>query len=261
MTTIFIYTLVSVLIVSIVSLIGVITLSANTDRLRSILLYLVSFSAGALLGDVFIHLLPEYIEEHAFGISAGIAVLSGIVAFFILEQIIHWHHHHSVDCGEEAACPPRVHAFAVTNLVGDAFHNFLDGIVIAAAYLLSIPVGISTTIAVILHEIPQEIGDFGVLVHGGFSRTKAILFNLLTALTAVLGALLALYIGTRIEGISLFLAPFAAGSFIYIAGADLIPEVHRDKKNTAQTILKLLSFLAGIAVMLLLLLVEFEAGY
>jgi len=251
--------MVSVVVVSLISLLGVIALAAKQDWLRRVLLYLVGFSAGALLGDVFIHLLPEYIEEHGFGLSAGVAVLAGIVVFFILEQIIHWHHHHSIDCGEEGACTPKgIHAFAITNLVGDAFHNFLDGIVIAAGYLLSLPVGIATTIAVILHEIPQEIGDFGVLLHGGFTRTRAILFNLLTALTAIAGAILALYLGERIEVMSKFLAPFAAGSFIYIAGADLIPEIHREHKTTGASLLKLASFLLGIGVMALLLLAEFE---
>lgn len=257
--TIFIYAFISVLLVSLISLMGVFTLSANEERLRSILLYLVSFSAGALLGDVFIHLLPEYIEEHGFGLEAGLSILCGIICFFVLEQVIHWHHHHSVDCGTEPACEhEQVHVFAITNLIGDAFHNFLDGIVIAAAYLLSVPAGIATTIAVIFHEIPQEIGDFGVLIHGGFSRKQAIKFNLLVSLTALLGVILVYPLSEYIDGIAAFLVPFAAGGFIYIAGSDLIPEVHsKDPSSSKAALLKLGAFLLGIIVMAGLLSLEF----
>ncbi|MDP3955996.1 MAG: ZIP family metal transporter [bacterium] len=253
MTT-FLYALVSVVLVSLISLVGVASLASNINRLNNYLLYIVSFSAGALLGDVFIHLLPEFVDEYGFNVEAGLSVLAGIVAFFVLEQFIHWHHHHSLECGiNEPDCEhERVHVFAITNLVGDAFHNFLDGVVIAASYLLSIPAGIATTVAVFFHEIPQEIGDFGVLLHGGFTKRRAIFFNFLTATTAVIGVLVAYPIGERVTGIGEFLIPFTAGSFIYIAGVDLIPEIHKGRTGALSSFLKLLAFILGVFIMLLL---------
>jgi zinc and cadmium transporter len=141
------------------------------------------------------------------------------------------------------------------NLFGDSVHNFIDGIIIGSAYLVSFPVGLATTIAVILHEIPQEISDFGVLIYGGFSKNKAILYNFLTALTATAGAIIALILGTQVEGATKFFIPFAAGSFIYIAGADLIPELHKES-NTLTSVIQFLFLLLGIGVMLLLLLID-----
>ena len=134
------------------------------------------------------------------------------------------------------------------NLFGDGIHNLIDGLIIGASYLVSIPVGITTTLAVILHEIPQEIGDFGVLLHGGFSKKKALLLNFATALTAVLGAILALVIGSHSVHLTTFLIPFAAGSFLYIAAADLIPELHKET-NTKKSFLQLIMLILGIAVM------------
>jgi len=246
MVNVWFYSLASVIIVSLISFVGVLTLSINVDKLKKILLYLVSFSAGALFGDVFIHLLPEAVKETGFGVNISIYVLLGIVAFFILEKIINWHHYHYPHTKEQ------VHPFAITNLVGDGFHNFIDGLIIAASYLVSVPVGIATTIAVLLHEIPQEIGDFGVLLHGGFTKTKALFFNFLTALMAVLGAVIALAINSEFSNITVFLIPFAAGGFIYVAGSDLIPELHK-VVQLKQSLLQLLAFVSGILVMLLLL--------
>lgn len=243
------YTLGSVFIISIVSFVGLLTISMNPKQLKKILIYLVSFAAGALLGDAFIHLLPEIAEEHGFGLDVSIALLSGIVIFFILEKIIDWHHYHIPHSKEQ------VHPFAITNLIGDAFHNFIDGIIIGGSYLVSIPVGIATTVAVILHEIPQEIGDFGVLLQGGFAKSRALFFNFLTAVTAVAGAVLALLLSSRIENITVYLIPFAAGGFIYIAGTDLIPELHKEA-SARKSIYQLIAFLLGISVMFLLLLLE-----
>ena len=147
------------------------------------------------------------------------------------------------------------HPLALMNIVGDATHNFIDGLIIAGSYLVSIPVGIATTLAVIFHEIPQEIGDFGVLLHGGFSKQKALMFNFLSALTAILGAVVALLISSFVENITIFLAPFAAGIFIYIAGTDLIPELHKEVE-VKKSFIQLLWFVLGIGVMLALLLLE-----
>lgn len=149
----------------------------------------------------------------------------------------------------------HIHPFAYTNLVGDALHNFIDGLIIVASYTASIPVGIATTIAVILHEIPQEIGDFGILLHGGFTKSRALALNFLTALAAILGAIVAFWLSGFVEGIQKFLIPLAAGGFIYIAGSDLIPELHKETK-VSRSIGQIISFILGIAIMAALLLLE-----
>lgn len=249
MPNVWIYSLVSVFIVSLISFVGLLTLSINTKKLKKILLYMVSFSAGALFGDAFIHLLPEIIEETGFGLSISIYVMFGIGFSFIIEKFIHWRHCHIPHSKE------HVHPFAMMNLFGDGVHNFIDGIIIGASYLVSIPVGIATTLAVIFHELPQEIGDFGVLLHGGFSRAKALLFNFITALTAVFGAVISLLISSYVENITTFLIPFAAGTFIYIAGSDLIPELHKEVE-VKKSLVQFIAIVLGIVVMLSLLLLE-----
>ncbi|HLC73623.1 MAG TPA: ZIP family metal transporter, partial [Candidatus Nanoarchaeia archaeon] len=211
------YTILSVLIVSLISFIGVFTLSISTKKLNKILLYFVSFAAGALLGDVFIHLIPELIEENIFTLKTSFFILGGILLFFVIEKIVHWQHCHIPQNGGHS------HPFVVTNLIGDGVHNFLDGLIIGASYLVNIPVGIATTVAVIFHEIPQEIGDFGVLLHGGFSKSKALLFNFLTALTAIVGGVIAVFASNIVPSITDYIIPIAIGGFIYIAGSDLIP--------------------------------------
>lgn len=246
MAAVWIYTLLSVLIVSVISFVGIFSLSVKPELLKKLLLYLVSFSAGALFGDAFLHLLPEAVELSGFGISISLSVLLGILVFFILEKFIHWHHYHDPNSKK------HVHPFVITNLLGDSLHNFIDGVIIGVSYLVSIPVGIATTIAVVLHEIPQEIGDFGVLLHGGFTKSKALSFNFLTALTAVIGAVAALAIGSRVENITAILVPFAAGGFIYVAGTDLIPEMHKEIE-LKKSFFQLLFFLFGITIMVALL--------
>src|SRR3989338_9164034 len=247
---IWIYAILSVFIVSFVSLLCVFTLSFSDKSLKKILLYLVSFSAGALLGDAFIHLLPQAVETNGFSLSVSFAILLGILFFFIVETFLHWIHCHL------PTSKKHIHTFAYMNLLGDGAHNFLDGLIIGASYIVSIPVGIATTIAVVFHEIPQEIGDFGVLVHGGFSKGKAILYNFLTALTAVLGVVISLLLAQRLEGFTSFFVPFAAGGFIYIACSDLIPELHRGEQNSFRSFLQLLCLFVGILVMVALLFLE-----
>jgi zinc and cadmium transporter len=246
---IWIYSLVSVFIVSLISLVGVFTLSIDHKKVYKYLIYLVSLSAGTLMGDAFIHLIPEAYASSENSVAVSLYILFGILIFFVLEKVIHWRHCH------EEPCADHPHPFSYIILLGDSLHNFVDGMVIGASYLVSIPVGIATTIAVIFHEIPQEIGDFASLIYGGFSRKKALFLNFLSALTAVAGALLILSFDLKIEGLEGFLVPFAAGGFIYIAGTDLIPELH--KHNEARKgVLQVLAFLAGIGLMLAILLVE-----
>lgn len=247
MTLIWVYTLGSVLVVSLISLIGVITLGLNQERLNRILFYVVSFSAGALLGDVFIHLLPELMEGEG-ALQSGFYVLFGIMLFFVLERVLKWHHSHSSHKEE-------IHSVAYLTMVGDALHNFLDGMAIAASFLVSIPVGLATAGAVIFHEIPQEIGQFAVLVHGGWSRKKALLYNFFSALTAILGALLVLIFSQAVTGASTFLLSLGAASFIYVAMADLIPELQKEP-GTRRSIFQLFAMILGIAIMASLLVFE-----
>jgi len=244
MIEIWLYTLVSVFLISIVSFIGVFSFAVKTEKLKDMLIYFVSFSAGALFGDAFIHLLPEVYEKST-GLFVPIFILTGILIFFILEKIVHWQHCHM------PITKTHVHPFAYMNLIGDSMHNFIDGIIIASSYILSIPAGIATTFAVFLHEIPQELGDFSVLIHGGFSRKKALLVNFITALTAVLGAIFVLFI-SRIASLEVVFISIAIGGFIYIAGSDLIPELHKET-GTRKSIIQLISFILGILVMLSLL--------
>ena len=247
MITSWIYAIGSVLLISLLAFVGLFTLSLKKKTLDRILIYLVSFAAGALIGDAFIHLLPEIVKEVGFTLTVSLWVLVGMVSMFILEKFVHWHHCHHHGHENHSNIKP----FAIMNLVGDGVHNFIDGLIIGASYLISIPVGIATTVAVALHEIPQEIGDFGVLIHGGFSRAKALLFNFLSALMAVLGVIVALTSSIYIPGIEKILVPLAAGQFIYISAADLIPELHKET-DSKKSIFQLIWFIFGIIIMILL---------
>lgn len=214
-----IWSLGATFIVSLIALIGIIGLAIKEKILKKILLILVGFSAGALIGGAFLHLLPEALEKTEYS-TVIMALLSGFILFFLIEKFLKWRHCHIGKCD--------VHTFTYMSLVGDGIHNFIDGIIIAASFIVSVPFGIITTIAVIAHEIPQEIGDFAVLVYGGFTKYKALLFNFLTAFTAVLGAVFGYFLSGLTENIIQFVLPFAAGGFIYIAACDLIPELHRE---------------------------------
>jgi zinc and cadmium transporter len=245
MNNIWFNSLLSVILVSLISLIGAIAFSLNTKKLKKYLYALVSFSAGALLGGVFVHLLPEIAQEQGMGINNSLLILAGILIFFIMEKIIFWRHCHVISCDEHP------HTLGTMNLIGDALHNFTDGIIISAAYLVKPSLGVAATIAVALHEIPQEIGDFSVLIYAGFSKRKALLFNFFSALTAMLGAILTLLIGGGHEQIINYLVPITAGGFIYIATADLIPELKKEEK-LSKTFIQLASLLAGILIMLVI---------
>lgn len=246
---VWLYSLISVILVSLLSFIGVLFLAFKKEKLQKILLFLVSFAAGGLLGDAFLHLLPEAVEETGFTLEISLALLAGLLLFFILEKFISWRHCHIPTSKEHP------HPLAFMNLVGDGLHNFTDGLIIAASFLTSFPLGIATSLAVVFHEIPQEIGDFGVLIHGGFSRKKALIFNLLSALTAIAGVIFTLSLGTRLTGFVELLIPFTAGGFIYIAGSDLIPELHKEI-DFGKSLFQLLGLILGIGVMMLLLTIE-----
>ena len=247
-----IYIIIATFLVSIISFIGVLTLFLKGQLLNKILLVLVSLSAGALIGGAFLHLLPEAIME--VGLEEGeilkvfLFVLFGFSIFFILEQFINWHHHH--DC---VSCE-KVAPFSYLILISDAIHNLIDGFVIAASFIVSFPVGVVTVLAVVLHEIPQEIGDFGVLVYGGMKKTRALFLNFLSGLLAVLGGVLGFFLSTKMGDSIIYLLPFAAGNFIYIASSDLIPEI-KQKESLQKSLAYFLVFLIGIFLMFFLKLI------
>jgi zinc and cadmium transporter len=232
--------LLAVLLISAISLVGAASLLVSEERVRRALPYLVSVAVGALLGSTFLHLLPD-LAEGGFTPGLGAQVLAGMLLFFLLERFLHSHAHGHDQHG--AVAP-----FAWLNLAGDGLHNFADGMMVAAAWMQGSGAGLAATIAVALHEIPQELSDIGILLHGGFSRGKAVLFNLLTALLAVLGAVLMLAVGHRVEGLSDVVLALAAGGFIYIAAADLIPELHRERRALA-TVVQVLLLMGGAAAM------------
>lgn len=245
MPTICLYAFTGVIIVSLLSFVGVLSLTFSGEKLKKLTMFLVSLSAGTLLGGAFLHLLPEAVEEHGGDFKIWLWLLAGIIIFFVLEKIIHWRHCHIPTSDEHP------HPLGAMNLIGDGLHNFIDGMIIAGSFLINAQLGFATTIAVIAHEIPQEIGDFGVLIHAGYKRGKALFLNFLTALSAILGAALTLFIGARVENLSGYIIPFTAGGFIYIATADLIPELKKDTllfKSLGQ----LAAILLGIGIMLII---------
>jgi zinc and cadmium transporter len=234
--------LLSTFLVSIISLIGVFTFILKENLLSRLLFYFVGFSAGALIGAAFLDVLPEALE-HMDSRSAFYFVILGLVIFFVVEKYLHWRHcHHGHSC--------HVSSFTYLNLVGESFHNFLDGVMIAAAFVVSRKLGIVTTLAVILHEIPHELGNFCVLVYGGFSRKKALFCNFFSACMSMVGALLGFFLADKIHGFTSFILPLTAGGFIYIAACDLIPELHKENA-TRRSSLAFLAFVSGIALMAL----------
>jgi zinc and cadmium transporter len=237
-----VYILISTFIVSLISLVGILTLAIKDKLLQKALFALIGFSAGALIGSAFLHILPEALEKTA-SIKVFSYLILGIVIFFILERYFHWRH-----CHEAGPC--KTHAFTYLNLIGDGFHNFIDGMVIAVSFIFSIKLGIVTTLAVVFHEIPQELGDFGVLVYGGFSKEKALFYNFISALAAVAGAIVAYFVSSLTGSLINFILPLTAGGFIYIATSDLIPEIHKES-NLKRSTLAFIAFLAGIVFMAL----------
>lgn len=247
-----IYIFVSVSIISLISLVGVAVLAFSKRTLDRILFILVSVAAGALFGDAFVHLIPESFATIGNSAYAAGTVLAGILTFFVLEKFLHWHHAHHIgdsdECEHEVTEGGRIRPLGFLVLSSDGVHNFVDGVIIAASYMVSIEVGIATTIAVALHEIPQEIGDFALLVHSGFSRLGALAFNFLSALFAVFGAAVVVIAGATMEGSIPFVLAFAAGGFIYIAGSDLLPEMHK-VKSVGRSSVQFLALVFGIMAM------------
>lgn len=241
MTTV-VYIFGATILVSLISFIGVLTLTVKPAKMEKITILLISLSAGTLLGDSFLHLIPETIESLSSSLSVWLWLLGGIMTFFILEKIVCWRHCHIPTTKDHP------HPFGTMNLIGDGLHNLIDGIIIAGSFLVSIPLGVATTLAIIAHEIPQEISDFGVLIHAGYPRAKALMLNFLSAMISILGAIITLIIGTQMNGFITYILPFTAGGFIYIATADLIPELHKETQPK-ESLKQLITILIGIGIM------------
>jgi len=250
MENIWLNSIVSVIIVSLLSFVGIIFLAFKPKFLQRIIFVLVSFAFGAMLGGAFFHLIPEVYEKNHDFKAVSLVIIFGILAFFMLEKFLHWHHdHHITDETEQNE--EKVKPLGFLSLAADSFHNFIDGILIGSAYLVDPTVGIATTFAVIIHEIPQEIGDFAVLIHSGFKIKKALLFNFLSACTSIIGAVVAIMLGNSIQGFEEIIIAFAIGGFIYLAGSDLIPELHK-KNSVKSSIIQLFAIVSGLALMYLL---------
>ncbi|PIP73579.1 MAG: ZIP family metal transporter [Candidatus Lloydbacteria bacterium CG22_combo_CG10-13_8_21_14_all_47_15] len=259
--TAYLYAFGSVFAVSLVSLIGLFALSSRTRFFAALVPILVALAVGGLLGDAFIHLIPEAFKTSVNETATALYIIGGMLVFFTLEKFLHWHHSHANEeiahYYEKENCEPhrRAHPLGKLVLISDGVHNLLDGIIIGGSFMVSIEVGFATTMAVLLHEIPQEIGDFGILVHAGFSRVKALFLNFLSALLAVIGVGLALFVGGASESFIGIITPLTAGGFIYIAAADLIPELHKTKK-VALSFAQFFAVVIGIALMALLVFFE-----
>jgi len=239
--TVLLYSLVSAFIIVIIAFAGIIILSLSDKLVQKILILIVSLSAGSLIGGAFLHLIPEAFEQTNNYLLPGVYVLVGFSLFFVMERILQFHHCHKFDC------ETHQHLGHI-NLIGDAVHNFIDGLIIVSAFAVSPKIGIPVTLAIAMHEIPQEIGDFGILLYSGWKKARALFFNFLAALTVVAGVIIGYFLLDRIEGVTQFLLPFAAGGFIYIAASDLVPELHKETK-LGKSLLSFLVFLIGLVLM------------
>jgi zinc and cadmium transporter len=249
---IYFYSIISVIVVSLIALVGIFLLIWEEKIIKKYIFLLVSLAVGALLGDAFIHLLPEAFKNTDNTVHVSVTIIFGILVFFLLEKFLHWHHHKlEKHTAEEMA----IHPTGRMILISDSVHNFIDGLIIGASYMLSIEIGIATTIAIILHEIPQEIGHFGVLINAGYKPKRALWLNFLSAVVAIIGTIVALLIGNSNALLSAWLVPFASGGLIYIAMSDLIPELHKTNQ-LKHSILQFLTVILGICLMLLLILLD-----
>jgi len=237
------WTLLATVAISLTAWVGALTLFLHEELLDRLLLGLVALAAGSLIGGAFLHLLPRAVADAGTDgtVPLFMALIAGFCLFYVLEGFLGWHHHHAATHDREPV------SYLV--LVSDSVHNFIDGLVIAGAFLVDVPLGVTTTLVVALHEIPQEIGDFGVLVYGGFSRRRALVLNYLTQVTVVLGGVVGFLLDDVVAGLPGFLLSFAAGNFVYIASSDLIPEI-KGGDDPVRSALYFLVFLLGVTLML-----------
>ncbi|UCC33080.1 MAG: ZIP family metal transporter [Candidatus Bathyarchaeota archaeon] len=235
----------STLFISLLAWVGALALFLKEEMMNKVLLVLVALSAGGLIGGAFLHLLPEAVSEIGASSSATFnlfsSVLIGFCLFFVLEQFIRWCHEH-YNIHEKKPVSYLV-------LISDLIHNFIDGLVVAGSFMVGFPLGVVTTFVIALHEIPQEIGDFGVMVYGGFRKERALIWNYMSAITIVFGGIAGYYLSAIVEGAAVFLLPFAAGNFIYIAASDLIPEI-KHVEDIKRNLVHFATFMIGILIML-----------
>uniref|UniRef100_A0A7V4E399 ZIP family metal transporter n=1 Tax=candidate division WOR-3 bacterium TaxID=2052148 RepID=A0A7V4E399_UNCW3 len=244
----FLLILLSTIIVSLISFIGIFFLLFKTNLFEKIIYYLVAFAGGVLFGAVFFHILIETMEKLVF-FKIAFFLTAGFLFFFFLERLIRWRHCHLPRC--------EIHPVGPLNLIGDSLHNFVDGLIIAAGYLTSLKTGLLFTLAVIFHEIPQEIGDFAVLVYSGYSKKKALLYNFFSAVTAIGGGIGGYFFFEKFEGFLPSLLAFAGGNFLYIASSDIIPELHREI-DLKKSIYSLITFIFGILLIILFTQIPFH---
>ncbi len=237
------FALTASVIVSLISLIGIVALIINDKLLKKLIIFLVAFAAGGLIGGAFLHILPEAMDYIKDGTRLFLYVILGYMFFFALENYLYWRHCHDTKC--------ETHTFTYLNIVGDSIHNFSDGLIMGAVFMINIKVGIATTLAIIFHEIPHEFGNFMVLIYGGFSKAKALFFNFLSSLFAIIGTAVGYYFANKISGFAGILLPIAAGGFIYIASCDLVPELHK-QADIKKSVLATATFTFGIVLMFLL---------
>lgn len=233
------YVLISTIFVSLISLIGIFFINKRLEFLEKISFYLVSFSTGALITGGVLHLIPEALEEN---FNSIYSIIFGIFLFFILETFLKWRHCHEFECKE--------HTFVPINLLGDSLHNFIDGVLISSSYLVNLNLGLITTFGVIFHEVPQELGDYGVLIYGGLSPKKALRLNFLVSLTSILGGIFGFFLLEKFDFFIPYIIGLTAGNFLYLALTDLIPELHK-KVSIKSNIEKTLFILIGIFLMIL----------
>ncbi|MDI6860777.1 MAG: ZIP family metal transporter [Caldisericia bacterium] len=236
---ILIYILISTIIVSLISLIGIFFINKKIEYLEKTSFYLVSFSTGALLTGAILHLIPESLNENTNSIYS---IVFGIFLFFILETFLKWRHCHEFGCEE--------HTFIPINLLGDSLHNFIDGVIISSSYLVNFKLGIISTLNIIFHEVPQELGDYGVLIFGGLTPKRALKLNFIVALTSILGGVFGFYLLEKFEDLIPYVIGLTAGNFLYLSLTDLIPELHK-KVSIKNNIEKTVFILIGILIMIL----------
>ncbi|HTZ11704.1 MAG TPA: ZIP family metal transporter [Candidatus Margulisiibacteriota bacterium] len=234
------YALIASSIVSLVSLIGVLALVIKDNLLKKLIIFLIAFAAGGLIGGAFFDIIPEASEYVKDITQLFFYIILGYTLFFILEKYLHWRHCHLAEC--------EIHRFTYLNIIGDVVHNFSDGLILGAIFLINIKVGIATTLAIVFHEIPHELGNFTVLIYGGFSKSRALLFNFLSALFAIAGTIVGYYCASKISGFTSILLPVAAGGFIYIASCDLVPELHKEEDGKRSALIMAI-FIFGIMLM------------
>jgi zinc and cadmium transporter len=235
------YTVLATFLVSLISFIGAISLVIKKDFLKKWIMALVSFASGTLISGAFLHLIPEAYEKSE---KTFINVLIGFFIFFIMEKYFHWRH-----CHKDEKC--EIHPVSYLNLIGDGIHNIFDGILIGVSFTIDIKTGIISTLLIIFHEIPQELGDFGILIYSGLKISKALLLNFVSGLTAIIGGVTGYLAGEKISNFTPLLMAISAGGFIYISASDLVPELTKEKE-IKQSLKAVFFFLLGIILMLIL---------